>query len=280
MHPYKNQLAILTTKHEKLALIAPALLEVVGLEVTDINLDTDQLGTFSGELPRAASPLETAIAKAKLGMAATGTGLGLASEGSIGPDPQNPFLASDIEIMVLVDQERDLVIHEFHRSFEIVAATTEVSLGQDLGSFFANSDFPTHHLIAKAKAHGELRVIKGIDSLAGLENALHELARFSEGGQVILETDFRANHSPSRRVNIQAAAQKLAARLAQLCESCETPGFGQVRYVNGVKCSGCGMQNPDAVAAERLGCVSCDHEIAGRVLAESIPPERCDWCNP
>ncbi len=54
MHPYKNQLAILTTKHEKLPLIAPAMLEVVGLEVTDINLDTDQLGTFSGELPRTA----------------------------------------------------------------------------------------------------------------------------------------------------------------------------------------------------------------------------------
>ena len=67
MHPYKNQLAILTTKHEKLPLIAPAMLAVVGLEVTDINLDTDQLGTFSGELPRTASPLETAITKAKLG---------------------------------------------------------------------------------------------------------------------------------------------------------------------------------------------------------------------
>jgi len=280
MHPYKNQLAILTTKHEKLPLIAAAMLEVVGLEVTDINLDTDQLGTFSGELPRTASPLETAITKAKLGMAATGTAIGLASEGSIGPDPQNPFITSDIEIVVLVDQERDLVIHEFHRSFDIVAATSEVSLGEDLSSFLAQADFPSHHLIAKANVDGEIRTIKGLESSTALENALQELARYSESGKVTLLTDFRANHSPSRRVNIQAAAQKLAVRLAQLCESCETPGFGQVSYVTGVRCSGCGIQNADAIAAERLGCVSCEFEIAGKSIASSIPPERCDWCNP
>ena len=280
MHPYRNQRAILTTKHEKLPLIAPVILNLVGLEVADINLDTDQLGTFTGEVPRPASPLETAITKAKLGIAATDTHLGLASEGSIGPDPQNPFLTSDIEIVVLVDQARDLVIYEFHRSFEIVAATIEVSQGEDLSGFLARADFPTHHLIAKASTDGEIRVIKGIDSPSALENAVQELARYSEGGKVTLETDFRANHSPSRRVNIQAAAQKLAARLAQLCESCGSPGFGQVSFVTGVKCSGCGIENPDAIAAEQLGCVSCDHEIAGRVLAESIPPERCDWCNP
>jgi len=182
--------------------------------------------------------------------------------------------------VVLVDQERDLVIHEFHRPFYIVAATSVASLGEDLSGFLAKADFPSHHLIAKANAVGEIRTIKGIDSPSALENALQELARYSEGGKVTLQTDFRANHSPSRRVNIQAAAQKLAARLTQLCESCKSPGFGQVSYVTGVKCSGCGIENPDAIAAERLGCVSCDREIAGRVLAESIPPERCDWCNP
>ena len=129
MHPYRNQPAILTTKHDKLSLIAPSMQSEVDLEVTDINLDTDQLGTFSGEISRSGSPIETAIAKAKLGIEATGIPIGLASEGSIGPDPQNPFLTSDIEIVVLVDQERGLVIYESHRSFEIVAATIEFSPG-------------------------------------------------------------------------------------------------------------------------------------------------------
>ena len=280
MHPYKNQPAILTTKHDKLSLIAPSMQSDVGLEVTDINLDTDLLGTFSGEIARSGSPLETAIAKAKLGIEVTGIPIGLASEGSIGPDPQNPFLISDIEIVVLVDQEKDLVIYESHRSFEIVAATQEVSPGEDLGSFLAKADFPSHHLIAKASTHGGLRTLKGIDTHLALETAINELAGHSENGKVTLETDFRANHSPSRRANIQAAAQKLAARLAQLCKSCGTPGFGRVSYVTGVKCSGCGMQNPDAIAAERLCCVSCEFEIPGENIASSIPPERCEWCNP
>jgi hypothetical protein len=280
MHPYKNQPAVLTTKHDKLPLIAPSMHSEVGLEVTDINLDTDQLGTFSGEIARSGSALETAIAKAELGIEATGIPIGLASEGSIGPDPQNPFLTSDIEIVVLVDQERDLVIYESHRAFEIVGATVEVSPGEDLTSFLARADFPSHHLIAKASAHGELRTRKGIGTHVALHAAINELAVHSDSGKVTLETDFRANHSPSRRVNIQAAAEKLAARLAQLCESCGTPGFGRVSYVTGVKCSGCGMQNLDAVAAERLCCVSCEFTIAGKSIASSIPPERCDWCNP
>ena len=280
MHPYKNQPAVLTTKHDKLSLIAPSMQSKVGLEVTDINLDTDQLGTFSGEIARSGSALETAIAKAKLGIEATGIPIGLASEGSIGPDPQNPFLTSDIEIVVLVDQERDLVIYESHRAFEIVAATVEVSPGEDLTSFLARADFPSHHLIAKASAHGELRTLKGIGTQLALQAAINELAVHSDSGKVTLETDFRANHSPSRRVNIQAAAQKLATRLAQLCESCGTPGFGRVSYVTGVKCSGCGMENPEAVAAERLCCVSCEFAIARKSIASSIPPERCDWCNP
>ena len=280
MHPYRNQPAILTTKHDKLSLIAPSMQSEVDLEVTDINLDTDQLGTFSGEISRSGSPLETAIAKAKLGIEATGIPIGLASEGSIGPDPQNPFLTSDIEIVVLVDQERGLVIYESHRSFEIVAATIEFSPGEDLSDFFAKAHFPSHHLIAKASARGELRAVKGLDSQPALDAAVQELAGHSESGRVLLENDFRANHSPSRRLNIQATAQKLGARLTQLCESCGAPGFGLIRYVTGVKCSGCGMENPEAIASERLCCVSCEFEIAGKSIASSIPPERCACCNP
>jgi len=64
VHPYKNQRAVLTTKHDKLALIAPAMLETIGLEVSEVKLDTDQLGTFSGEIPRIGSPLDSAIANA------------------------------------------------------------------------------------------------------------------------------------------------------------------------------------------------------------------------
>ncbi|MFU0507935.1 hypothetical protein [Pseudaminobacter sp. NGMCC 1.201702] len=45
-------------------------------------LDTDVLGTFTGEIPRAGSTREAAIAKARLGMAATGLPRGIVSERS------------------------------------------------------------------------------------------------------------------------------------------------------------------------------------------------------
>jgi hypothetical protein len=278
VHPYKNQRAVLTTKHDKLALIAPAMLEKVGLEVAEVKQDTDQLGTFSGEIPRVGSPLESAIAKAKLGIDATGIELGLASEGSIGPDPQNPFLTSDIELLVLVDQQRNLIIHEVHRSFEIIAASKDVTPGEDLSQFLEDIDFPNHRLIAKSVGAKQMRTIKGIESELALASAISELAGVSQ--RVTIETDFRANQSPSRQLNIQAAAEKLANRLIRLCESCQAPGFGQIRYLTGLRCTGCGMVDSDAIAAEILTCVSCDHEVQGKKLADSLAPERCGWCNP
>ena len=99
-HPYFDQPIVLTSKHKKLILIQPAFQEIAGLTVVEQDLDTDLLGTFSGEVERAFPQLETAIRKAELGLIKTGANLGLASEGSIGPDPLIPFAISNIEHMV------------------------------------------------------------------------------------------------------------------------------------------------------------------------------------
>lgn len=106
---YADRWAVLATKHDKLPLVAPPL-AAVGVKVTGVADNTDQLGTFTEEVRRPGTPLETAVAKARLGMAATGSALGLASEGSIGPHPASPFLTADIEVVVLVDADRDLVV--------------------------------------------------------------------------------------------------------------------------------------------------------------------------
>lgn len=280
MSDYRGKTAWLSTKHEKLSLIAPAMQETLGLEVKAVEIDTDQLGTFSPEIPRIHSPLQTAIAKAKLGLEKTGGTLGLASEGSIGPDPQNPFLISDIEIVVLVDTENDLVIHELHRSFEIVAGSMEVSSEQDLEDFLETADFPSHGLIARVKDNPSQSAIKGIRDLSQLQQAISELSKASEAGKVLLESDFRAHQSPSRQKNIELTAKKLAQRLSQNCAKCQDPGFGAVRFRTGLKCQGCGMLDENAIAQELLCCVSCEHQEPGRVIAKELEPERCNWCNP
>lgn len=80
----------LATTHGKLEQIAPAFERLPDWRIVVADIDTDQFGTFSGEIERVLSPRETAIAKARAGMAAAGTAFGLASEGSIRPHPTVP----------------------------------------------------------------------------------------------------------------------------------------------------------------------------------------------
>jgi len=51
------------------------------------NLDTDLLGTFSGEIERELSPMDAARQKCLLAMELTGADLAVASEGSFGAHP-------------------------------------------------------------------------------------------------------------------------------------------------------------------------------------------------
>lgn len=75
--------AVLATRHGKLELIAPALARV-GYALRAVDVDTDALGTFSGEVPRPGPPRDVAVAKARLAMDASGVEVGVASEGTPG----------------------------------------------------------------------------------------------------------------------------------------------------------------------------------------------------
>lgn len=279
-HPYQRRSAVLTSKHQKLALIERSFLESCGLLVTEAALDTDQFGTFSGEVERTLPPLETAILKARLGMGVTGIRIGLASEGSIGADPIVPFLTSDIEQMVLVDDERGIVISETYRSLEIIAVRKEILPMENLTEFLGKADFPHHKLIAKPKSTGSTVCFKAISSLTELESALDICFKSSPTGVVVLESDLRANHSPSRQKNIRRLADLLASRVGRLCPKCSTPGWGRVSYLRGLRCGLCSRILPKAIREEVLGCVSCEFTQSGAVIAEVADPAICIWCNP
>jgi hypothetical protein len=279
-HFYSNKKVVLTSKHDKLKLIKPAFDGYVGCEVIEANLDTDQLGTFSGEIERKAPPRETAIQKARLGMKETGLLIGVASEGSIGPDPVIPFIHSNIEHLVWVDDERDIVISETFRSFEITAATLTTTPGQDLTSFLEKADFPNHALIARPNTQIKSDCIKGITDLNQLIEAIELCSRISPNGFVVIESDLRAMHSPSRQKNIAEVAKLLAIRVSTLCPKCDLPGLGRVDFARGLDCSECGLNNPEAISQEILGCVKCDHKELGKVIANTLEPAQCNFCNP
>jgi hypothetical protein len=95
---------VIATKHGKERLFGQPIKISLGLSIAcPENIETDQLGTFTGEVERTATPGEAALRKARLGIAMTGMQLGLASEGSFGPHPALPFLAVDHELVVFID---------------------------------------------------------------------------------------------------------------------------------------------------------------------------------
>lgn len=279
-HQYFGKKIVLTSKHEKLKLLKPAFDKHVGCKLFEVNLDTDQLGTFSGEIERLAPPRETAIQKARLGMKETGLLIGIASEGSVGPDPVVPFLHSNIEHLVLVDDEKGVVISETYRSFDITVATFTITPGQDLVAFLQKANFPDHGLIVRPNTQKKSNCIKGITHLEHLLEAIDKSSKISPDGLVVIESDLRAMNSPSRQKNIEQVANLLAIRVSQLCPKCQMPGWGQVGYEKGLQCLECGLRNKNAIRQEKLGCAKCDYLELGQVIANRLDPAQCDFCNP
>jgi hypothetical protein len=279
-HPYRGRDVVLTSKHQKHGVVAPHFFGKLAMNVVELDLDTDQFGTFSGEKPRTLSQYEAAVAKARLGVTHSGISLGIASEGAIGADFQIPLLNSDVELLVFVDLESDLVIAERYRSFEITAVSREVIPGDDLSQLLMSADFPRHALIVRTEIEGSTTSIKGITEKNQLIDAIEKLSRESDLKKVIVESDLRAHFSPSRRENIAKAAELLAARVAALCPECQTPGWGRTSYELGVPCMDCGLVNGEAVRREILGCTRCEFSTPGEVIATTLDPARCMECNP
>ena len=281
-HPYLGRVAVLSTKHAKLPLIGPPLARAVGLRVEAVAVDTDTLGTFTGDIPRLGPPLDTAIAKARLGMRAAGQALGIASEGSIGPDPAMPFFGiADRELVVLVDDDAGIVVWEAHTSWDIVTATTSVRPGENLEPFLTQAGFPAHQLIVRPNSGAVHPIYKGIATMGELTTAIGQCAAAASDGHACVETDLRAHACPSRREVIASAAERLAARLAVRCPVCGAPGWGRVDVLLGVPCAWCGT-DVDRPRAEIDGCPACDHKETRPVLPPEAraDPGECPNCNP
>ncbi len=108
---YGGRRVALLTQHGKERVLAPLLGSALGCRVERVaGYDTDRLGTFTREIPRPGTQLEAARKKARIGSALTGLSLGLASEGSFGPDPMVGMLPWNVEFLIWIDAERGLEV--------------------------------------------------------------------------------------------------------------------------------------------------------------------------
>lgn len=278
-HLYSGRTASLATRHDKWPLIGPAVERTLGMSVIEVEVDTDILGTFSGEVSRPGSPRETAILKARMGMAEAGVALGFASEGSIGPHPFLPMLVSDVELVVFVDDDLGIVVAEVESQFGIPTLTVDIEPQRWQETPVHLGGFPEHGLIVHP-SRSLSPIFKGIHDLDSLRVAVEACEVHDPSSTVRIMSDLRAHHHPTRREVIARAADKLARRLVEECPQCSTPGWGVIRREGGAPCSLCGCRTRE-VRFEHLGCARCDvAQTLDLAPRGGVDPMHCPRCNP
>ncbi len=294
---YSGRQVILTTKHKKAEALALPLKAGLGLLLDSVEVDTDLLGTFTGEIEREGTPIQTAIKKARLGMSNTGTKLGLANEGSFGPHPYIPFIPGCHEVIVFIDDELEIEVAE-----SIVSANTnydyiDAQSIEEIEEFLARVKFPSHGLIVRpnkcnanlfnkvsrifTNKSADATIQKGIQHKDELSAAILSCKEFSDDGLAHIETDMRAHMNPTRLRVLRALGIKLARRLRSTCPDCQCPGFGMTGVEGALPCEECGYPS-DSHASEIHSCVKC-HLSQTHARKDGITHGEamfCQRCNP
>ncbi|MEO1240955.1 MAG: DUF6671 family protein [Pseudomonadota bacterium] len=282
--PLLRRRAAIATMHGKEAAIAPVLERRPGLRlIVPEHIDTDSLGTFTGDTPRRGTVLETAIAKAHLGMSQAGVTAGIANEGTYGAHPVLPIAPGGSELIVYVDDELGVQVHEAMIVEKTNFAHLNVTPGEDVTAFLASIGFPAHGVVVSPHAPQSTDAIyvKGIRDHATLDDAIAKAANHSADNAVLIQTDMRAHMNPTRMDAIAMLTEKLAARLESPCPNCAAPGFGQVDRKTGLPCRDCGGPST-LVRVEVHGCGACDcrQEVARQDGLRVSDPTYCLICNP
>lgn len=277
---FNGRTLVVATMHGKEKVLAPVLEKELGVKVIVAkDLDTDKLGTFSGEIERTLDPVEAAREKCRLAGEQSNCSLAVASEGSFGPHPSMYFVPCDDEILVLLDFENNL-------EFKVIELTTDTNFSgalltswNEVVRFVNNAQFPSHAVIVRKDKDDTRHITKGINSWQLLEDSVSAL--LSIHGKVYIETDMRAMHNPSRMKVIERAATKLAETIKKTCPACHTPGFSVVDVKIGLPCELCGAPTT-STHAHVYGCQKCDERellmFPHNKTTES--PMYCNWCNP
>jgi hypothetical protein len=276
--------AVLATMHHKEQAIAPLFDRELGITVTVApQLNTDQFGTFTRDIPRSGSQLDAARRKAQAAIDQTGETMAIASEGAFFPHPAMPLIPCNREIVMLID-----VAAELELVGEVVSTATNYrhatirSVDEALG-FAQEVEFPSHRLVVmpNADAGGSALTVKGIGSQTDLIHAVESALRASLTHTAHVETDMRAMHNPTRMAVIAEAAQALVNKIQHRCPACQCPGFSVVDRRPGLPCGLCRLPT-ELIKLNIQQCQRCGHVEEqwfpnGETEAD---PARCWNCNP
>ena len=277
--PLQSKKISLLTMHAKERVIAPLMEEKTGCRmIVCRGYDTDQLGTFSMDIPRPGTQLETARVKAEIGMALSETRYGLASEGSFSPHPACPILTLNLELVLFIDSCQRVEIFGEHASLETNHAQIQVSGMAGVEAFAMKVGFPSH-LIMVRPAGCSIAFRKGLNTWESLEEAVWWGLQHSPLHEVILHTDMRAHANPTRMRNIEKATQHLIDKIKTCCPRCGMMGYSITSAIKGAPCAWCGRPT-DVVVADVYVCQSCCYQEEQPRAVVVAEPGQCLYCNP
>ncbi|MBC7440960.1 MAG: hypothetical protein H7311_00255 [Ramlibacter sp.] len=273
---YTGRAITFATMHGKELLAHDAFQNTLGATVTAATgLDTDQFGTFAGDIPRPLSPGDAARAKAQLGMQTAGTTLGLASEGTF--TSGFGLLVENSELLIFIDDTLGLEIVERSVTTSPVAGGRRIISADEALTYASAIGFPGQGVILQGTQNHLTTAHKNITQLEVLGDTVDALLKQRQS--VVILPDYRAHKAPSRAAAIRALCEHMAQRLATECPDCRAPGFGHINVEHGVPCSFCGSAT-QAVAADIQGCGRCGHQTRTPRNHAHADPEWCDHCNP
>lgn len=275
---YAGTVIAMGTMHGKERQVAPAFAAEIGARViAPPGIDTDQFGTFAGEITRTLAPVAAASAKARLAMSTASVPYGVASEASY--DTWYGMLAVHQEILVFIDDSRGIRVVEGVNTPRTPGPPKQVESGHEAADAARRFGFPEQGAVVKATVDGETRVFgKGLTDAFALVEIVDNAVAAADDRRALLEPDLRAHHNPGRREVLAALANRLAGRLATRCPACLSPGFGRVAVREGLPCRVCGSPTT-LVAADILGCPACEHRNED-IRSGTAEPRYCPQCNP
>ena len=282
---FYNRNALLVTKHNKESVIVPILKEALGLDIAiATKVDTDEFGTFSGEIERPDTQYKTAMLKIlKAFELYPDAEIAIASEGAFNPHPDCAFVPLNTEIILLIDRKNQLEISAKYLSLSVSVKEETVSTMDEAWAFVENIGFPKNGIILKAGNNKTDKpyIFKDATTKSCLEAALIFFFEISADGKVTMQSDMRAHLNPVRMENIRLATLELLKTIQSVCPICNTPGFGIKQVVKGLPCSLCNAPTISTLLYI-CECKRCKHQDKKMYPhgKQQEDPGLCDYCNP
>jgi len=280
MDLFRNRKLIIATMHSKEAVIAPLMKDALGVDcIIPDSFNTDSLGTFTGEIERTLSPLETLKKKCLEAMKLQNIDLGIANEGSFGAHPALYFVPADEELMILIDQKNNLEIVVKHISTQTNFSGKQIQSLEALKEFANGVGFPEHALIIRKEQSSSEAIHKNIHHWNSLTDIFQQM--LDNFGGAFVETDMRAMNNPSRMQVIKEITQKLITKIQSTCPHCDCPGFDIKEFKEGLPCEWCNRPTK-SILSVIYWCNKCDFQKEEWYpkKKEKEDPQYCQYCNP